>query len=517
MYDRSNRRDNVREAEAVAERVVHHFSTRPHLTLGIVTLSKAQADAVEDAVAAARKDRPDLDPYFTEDRLGGFFVKNLETVQGDERDVIILSVGYGPDAQGKLRATFGPINREGGWRRLNVAVTRARHRVEVVASFHGADLADSTNKSVQHLKRYLQYAEQGPAALATAAPDADAAPESPFEEDVLDTLRGWGYDVQPQVGVAGFRIDMAFRHPGAPGSYVLGIECDGAMYHSSRTARDRDRLREEILRGLGWNLHRIWGTDWYRIRKDAQRRLRTSVEAACAVDPHAPTSRPESVVADVPVTAEVEIVPVEESDRSEWSRPYRAMRPMELFELRRLLGKQTGLGQVDLREPEAIDLVAELARHVISVEGPIEEEVLIGRVREAWGLDRAGQIVQASVRRALGRLGRKNLAVQVGTAWHTPGHPAVFARTPSADLDRKKVLHVPPPERQVALLEILSESPGLQRDELARETARFFGWLRLGADIRAAFDQDIEALIAGDGIEEGPSVLIPRKDRSARR
>lgn len=517
VYDRSNRRDNVREAEAVAERVIHHFSTRPHLTLGIVTLSKAQADAVEDAVAAARTDRPDLDPYFTEDRLGGFFVKNLETVQGDERDVIILSVGYGPDAQGKLRATFGPINREGGWRRLNVAVTRARHRVEVVASFHGADLADSTNKSVQHLKRYLQYAEQGPGALATAAPDADSAPESPFEEDVLDTLRGWGYDVQPQVGVAGFRIDMAVRHPGAPGSYALGIECDGAMYHSSRTARDRDRLREEILRGLGWNLHRIWGTDWYRNRKDAQRRLRTAVEAACAVDPHAPTARPEPVVADVPVPAEVEIVPVEESDRSEWSRPYRAMRPSELYELRRILGRQTGLGHVDLREPEAIDLVAELARHVISVEGPIEEEVLIGRVREAWGLDRAGQIVQASIRNALGRLGGKNLAVQAGTAWHMPEHPVTFARTPSADLDRKKVLHVPPAERQVALLGILSESPGLQRDELARETARFFGWLRLGADIRSAFDRDIEALIAGDSIEEGPSGLVPTEDRSASR
>nr|WP_158754345.1 DUF3320 domain-containing protein [Streptomyces sp. NRRL F-2580] len=517
VYDRSNRRDNIREAEVVADRVIHHFSTRPHLTLGIVTLSKAQAEAVEDAVAKARKARPDLDSHFTEDRLGGFFVKNLETVQGDERDVIILSVGYGPDAQGKLRATFGPINREGGWRRLNVAVTRARHRVEVVASFHGSDLSDSANKSVQHLKRYLQYAEQGPTILATAAPDPEAAPESPFEEDVLDTLRSWGYDVQPQVGVAGFRIDMAIRHPGAPGAYALGIECDGAMYHSSRAARDRDRLREEILRGLKWNLHRIWGTDWYRNRKDAQRRLREAVEAACSVDPHATATGLEPVVVAVPVTAEVEIVPVEESDRSEWSRPYRAMRLEELYELRRVLGRQTGLGNIDLREPEAIDLVAELARHVISVEGPIEEEVLIGRVREAWGLDRAGQIVQASVRKALERLRRKNLAVQAGTAWNTPEHEVTTARTPSADLERKKVLHVPPAERQVALLGILSESPGLQRDELAKESARFFGWLRLGADIRAAFDQDIEALIARNSIEEGPSGLIPMEDRSVGR
>ncbi|MFI2640601.1 DUF3320 domain-containing protein [Streptomyces sp. NPDC018610] len=512
VYDRSNRRDNVREAELVAERVIHHFSTRPRLTLGVVTLSKAQADAVEEAVNKARQGRPDLDPYFTEDRLGGFFVKNLETVQGDERDVIVLSVGYGPDAQGKLRSTFGPINREGGWRRLNVAVTRARHRVEVVASFHGSDLPDSTNKSVQHLKRYLQYAEQGPAVLAMAAPDADAAPESPFEEDVLDTLRDWGYDVQPQVGVAGFRIDMAVRHPGAPGSYALGIECDGAMYHSSRAARDRDRLREEVLRGLGWSLHRIWGTDWYRNRKEAQRRLREAVEAACAVDPHQSDPEPEPAAAAEPATAEVAIVPVEESDRSTWSRPYRALRREELYELRRVLGMQMGLGDIDLRESQALGLVAEVARHIVSVEGPVEEEVLIGRMREAWDLDRAGQIVQASVRKALTRLGSKKLAVRVGTAWNLPDRKVTTARTPSADFDRKKVSHVPPAERQVALLGMLSESPGLRREELARETARFFGWLRLGTDIRAAFEADIKELIACGLVITGPSGLVPADD-----
>ncbi|MFI1423102.1 DUF3320 domain-containing protein [Streptomyces sp. NPDC020731] len=513
VYDRSNKRDNVREAELVAERVIHHFSTRPHLTLGVVTLSKAQADAVEDAVIKARRSRPDLDGHFTEDRLGGFFVKNLETVQGDERDVIVLSVGYGPDAQGKLRATFGPINREGGWRRLNVAVTRARHRVEVVASFHGADLPDSANKSVQHLKRYLQYAEQGPAILATASPDADAAPESPFEEDVLGTLRGWGYDVQPQVGVAGFRIDMAVRHPGAPGSYALGIECDGAMYHSSRAARDRDRLREEILRGLGWNLHRIWGTDWYRNRKDAQRRLREAVEAACAADPYAP-SVPEAAPAPVPAAAptEVAIVPVTESDRSEWSRPYRALGWEELHDLKEVLCTAAGLPGIDLRDPAARKVVAEVALHIVTVEGPVEEDVLIGRVRSAWLLDRSGQIVQSSIRDALARLRKKNKAVRSGTVWDLPGRDVTVARTPSPDFDRKKVSQVPTAERRIALLGILSESPGMVREELARETARFFGWLRLGPDIKAAFDRDIEGLIADGLVTTGPSGLVPVED-----
>ncbi|MFF4094297.1 DUF3320 domain-containing protein [Streptomyces sp. NPDC001834] len=508
VYDRSNRRDNVREAELVAERVIHHYSTRPHLTLGVVTLSKAQAEAVEDAVAHARRTRPDLDEYFTEDRLGGFFVKNLETVQGDERDVIVLSIGYGPDAQGRLRAAFGPINREGGWRRLNVAVTRARHRVEVVASFHGADLPDSANKSVQHLKRYLQYAEQGPAVLTTAAPDADAAPESPFEEDVLDTLRREGYDVQPQVGVASYRIDMAVRHPRAPGSYALGIECDGAMYHSSRAARDRDRLREEILRGLGWKLHRIWGTDWYRNRKEAQRRLLEAVETACSADPYASAPEPTPVPAPEEAPTGLAIVPVAESDRSGWSRPYRALSWEDLCGLKVSLSAGAGLPGIGLHEPEAQPVVAEVARHIITVEGPIEEEVLIGRVRDAWQRDRATQVVQSSVREALAQLRRTKQAVRFGTAWDLPGRDVTVARTPSREFDRK-VSQVPSVERRIALLGVLSESPGMRREELARETARFFGWLRLGSDIRTAFDDDIEVLLTRNVIEEGPSGLVP--------
>jgi very-short-patch-repair endonuclease len=229
--------------------------------------------------------RPDLATKLSEDRLDGFFVKNLESVQGDECDVMIMSIGYGPDDQGKLGTNFGPVNKEGGWRRLNVAATRARLRMEVVASFHGGDLPDSPNPSVQRLKEYLQYAQFGPRVLATSAADSAAETESPFEDEVLAVLRNWGYQVQPQVGVAGYRIDLGVRHPAALGMYALGIECDGAMYHSSRAARDRDRLGEGVLRNLGWNLHRIWGTDWYRNRPQAEQRLREAVERAVAADP----------------------------------------------------------------------------------------------------------------------------------------------------------------------------------------------------------------------------------------
>ncbi|WP_367323597.1 DUF3320 domain-containing protein [Streptomyces sp. HUAS ZL42] len=539
VYDRGGRSDNPVEAAKVAQRVIHHFDTRPEHTLGVVALSKAQAEAIEYAVQKARAARPDLDHHFTEGRLDGFFVKNLETVQGDERDVIILSIGYGPDHRGKLLSTFGPINREGGWRRLNVAVTRARRRMEVVASFYGGDLPDSTNKSVQHLKRYLQYAQHGPEILQTEAADPDAAPESPFEEEVLEVLRGWGYAVQPQVGVAGFRIDMAVRHPGAPGTYALGIECDGAMYHSSRAARDRDRLREAVLRDLGWRLHRIWGTDWYRNRRDAMARLRAAVEAACAEDPHAvrvappvgldasggdrgngdSTADPAGGTASAgrgesakegsagPAAPRVEFVTVD-AGPAPWSRPYQDVEPDLLAEVRDRSSSQRGMWGVELQDPDALDVVADVALCVVEVEGPVEKEVIYTRVRLAWGLGRAGQVVRDRIDRALRRLLKQGKIVHAGTAYDRPGHKTEFARTPTERCARR-VAEVPAAERQLVLRNVVDEGPGVHREDLLREAARFFGWARLGADIRDALTGDIDALIAAGDLIESEGGLMP--------
>ncbi|MGW2569422.1 DUF3320 domain-containing protein [Streptomyces sp. NPDC001537] len=539
VYDRGGSSDNPLEAAKVAQRVIHHFDTRPEHTLGVVALSKAQAEAIEEAVQKARAARPDLDHHFTEGRLDGFFIKNLETVQGDERDVIILSIGYGPDHRGKLLSTFGPINRDGGWRRLNVAVTRARRRMEVIASFHGGDLPDSANKSVQHLKRYLQYAQHGPAILQTEAADPDAAPESPFEEEVIDVLRGWGHEVQPQVGVAGFRIDMAVRHPGSPGTYALGIECDGAMYHSSRAARDRDRLREAVLRDLGWRLHRIWGTDWYRNRRDAMARLRAAVEAACAEDPHAvrvappvgldgsgghrgnhdstadPAGGPASAVRGEsaeggsagPAAPRVEFVTVD-AGPAPWSRPYQEVDPVLLAEVRVRSSNQRGIRGVELQDPDALDVVADVALCVVEVEGPVEKEVIYTRVRLAWGLGRAGQVVRDRIDRALRRLLKQGKIVHVGTAYDRPGHETQFARTPTERCARR-VAEVPTAERQLVLRNVVDEGPGVHREDLLREAARFFGWARLGADIRDALTGDIDALIAAGDLIESEGGLMP--------
>ncbi|MFJ5711414.1 DUF3320 domain-containing protein [Streptomyces sp. NPDC093105] len=517
VYDRGGRRDNRSEAAFVAQRVLHHFDTRPGLTLGVVALSQAQASAIDLAVQQARLNRPDLEQYFTEDRLDGFFIKNLESVQGDERDVMIMSVGYGPDEHGKLGLNFGPINKSGGWRRLNVAVTRARHRMEVVASFRGGSLADSTNESVRHLKRYLEYAETGPSVLAQDLLPSDAEPDSPFEESVLEVLRGWGYQVQPQVGVAGYRIDIGLRHPSLPGSYALGIECDGAMYHSSKAARDRDRLREQVLTGLGWRLYRIWGTDWYRGRAAAELRLREAVEGAIRqgppsrgtpvalprqprpVDHH--TGAAESVLAvptsddgsagvtaigapaavPAPIDVEYERVPVDTQVERDWSAPYET--------------RWISAGSAhELHVPEARSALRRVVTGIVEGEGPIHEDLLVQRVREAWGLAKAGSRVRTAVAEVAQALVWSRSIRSDGAFYDVVDRTTFTARRPQGGQDPRKVLHVAPAERRLALRELAAECPGMSEEELMKQGCEFFGWRRLGSDIRATLTADIAEL-----------------------
>lgn len=194
------------------------------------------------------------------------FIKNLENVQGDERDVIFLSIGYGKDETGQLSLNFGPINKAGGGRRLNVAVTRARQAITVISSIRADDIDTrrSSSEALHQLRDYLAYAESNGRRLEHAVFNGPATFDSPFEEDVWQMLVDRGYQVHSQVGRSRYRIDLAVVDHAHPGRYLLGIECDGATYHSSPTARDRDRLRQSVLEGLGWTIHRIWSRDWMR-------------------------------------------------------------------------------------------------------------------------------------------------------------------------------------------------------------------------------------------------------------
>ncbi|QGN50495.1 DUF4011 domain-containing protein [Micromonospora sp. WMMC415] len=280
------------EVSRVVELVLEHAEKRPDESLGVITMGIKHAERVETALRRALLDRGDFDEFFRDQGEEPFFVKSIERVQGDERDAIILSVGYGKGPDGRMLYRFGPINNVGGQRRLNVAVTRARQRATVVSSFSARDM--DPNKLNAHgaklLRSYLEYAESQGERLATL----DNAPTlNPFEADVRDCLTAAGIPLVAQYGVSGYRIDFAAQHPDRPGEMVLAIEADGATYHSSPTARDRDRLRQEHLERLGWRFHRIWSTEWFRNRQKEIARVKAAYDTAVAeASRPAPVTRP---------------------------------------------------------------------------------------------------------------------------------------------------------------------------------------------------------------------------------
>jgi very-short-patch-repair endonuclease len=274
------------EVNKVVELILEHAEKRPRESLGVIAMGIRHADRVQRALDQALMRRAELGQFFDANAEERFFVKNLERVQGDERDAIILTVGYGKDRGGNLPFRFGPLLSLGGQRRLNVAVTRARQRMTLISSFSHLDMDLAKVRpgtGVELLRFYLEYAASGGKRLGDLS--TTDFPMNSFEAEVFDVLESKGIPLVPQCGASSYRIDLVAQHPKQRGRYVLAIECDGASYHSSATARDRDRLRQQQLENLGWKFHRIWSTDWF-MRKDEEvnRALAAYENAVASVD-----------------------------------------------------------------------------------------------------------------------------------------------------------------------------------------------------------------------------------------
>ena len=276
-YDRGSSSANPKEAEDVVEAIFDHFDRYGDTkSLGVGTFSVAQKNAILEKLEERRRERPEFEPLFSENKDERFFVKNLETIQGDERDVILISVGYGFDNERKMSLNFGPLNQDGGERRLNVLITRARQKCVVFSNFKASSMKLTANPphGVRALREFLEYAEN----LTMGTHTGEEHTSAPFEDAIASFLEENGYIVDKQIGCAGFRVDLAIVDEENPGKYILGITTDGKMYASSKVARDRDRLREQVLEGLGWKLYHLWSTDWYRNRDLGRKKLLEFIE-----------------------------------------------------------------------------------------------------------------------------------------------------------------------------------------------------------------------------------------------
>lgn len=475
VYERGARRVNAVEASKVVERVLLHRRNHPDLSLGVVAFSASQQAEIVAQVEAAALTHPELNDLVAEDRLNGFFVKNLENVQGDERDVIIFSIGYGPDANGHFTMNLGPVSsKTGGWRRLNVAITRARRRVELVTSILPSDLdRGAENPSLVHLKNYLRYALHGH----VTAPVADSDSGGGLGVQIAHLLRGWGYEVDESVGLGDHRVDVAVHHPGRAGEYVLGIEADEPDYARGGVARDRDRLRPSLLIGLGWHLHHAWSTAWYVDRDREEQHLRDAINAAISSGPASDRigSRP-------PVEMVEELVP--EQARPSWVVDYRPVRV------------QTS-GHFPIDDPRSRPALLDAVLEVAAGEGLVHEDLVQERVKAAWHVSRTTAAVRSAIESAIRTLADRGQLEYRRPFLAMPGGRTERVRGGSERVDGsvRRVAHIPPDELELAIVLSLRDARTVDSDELKVFVARAFGWKRVGADISSALDEALTNLV----------------------
>jgi very-short-patch-repair endonuclease len=495
VYDRGNTRTNPREARTVAEAVIHHARLRPEQTLGVATFSVAQRQAIQKELESLRRAHPELEPFFAEDATEPFFVKNLENIQGDERDVIFISVGYGKTEKGDLAHAFGPLSGEGGERRLNVLISRAKLRCEVFCNFRGADidLERTQARGVAALKMFLSFAETG----RFDTHDSEGVHDSEFEQQVAERLSALGHKVESQIGASGFRIDLAVTDPDHPGRFLIGIECDGAQYHSSRSARDRDRLRQQVLESHGWIIHRVWSADWYLRPKEELKKLCDAIAAAKTEWAMRDEEKADTDVAEAVAPPAAEAAPAPPAPVAE--------KPLLYIEADFQVNSRADPQSLTTRE------LAGVVTSIAAIEGPVHEDEIVARVRYLWDLPRTGPRLKAAVSAAL-RFAVSEDSVTEADGFYGAPDQAVRIRdrsqVTSAGLRKPDML--PPVEIEAAVIKVVDDNYGAARADLAPAAARLLGFATTGAALKTRIDDRV-AKLETDGrlIEKNGLLVLP--------
>jgi hypothetical protein len=474
IYDRGKTKINRREARVVAERVISHLLAG-RKSVGVIAFNLQQANAIDEELERLRIEHPEVETNFAGDRLDRVFVKHLESVQGDERDIIIFSVGFGKDQDGKFTMNFGPINKEGGYRRLNVAITRARDLVEVVSSVRAADfaLSDTSGRGARLLREYIRYAETGGASLTDSRPAKDQGSQHLLTASIGEAVITLGYKPVYDVGVGSFRVDVGIHDPARPDGYALGIVTDGPTYSLTPTARDRDRLREEVLTTeLKWQIHRIWSLDWVRNRQAEIARL----EKALQEQPPLP-SPTENNDNDAPARERTERL-VADLQRAVDSRHFAWVVDYQRADLPSI---NTGYEfHESINRDQQRDLIIELAR----IEAPIHIDTAIFEIARAFGYRRTSDRIWRAARQAI------EMAIRIGAVelkgdfiWR-PAQTLDAVRTPGQEDPVYRDIEAIPPEEIDLAFQKLMEAGATDESELIPVVAKVLGFDRVGPRIR---------------------------------
>ncbi|PUA34785.1 DNA helicase [Paenibacillus elgii] len=498
-YDRGKTKQNRAEAEAVIQEIERRLQD-PKLrrqSIGVVTFSAVQQNLIEDMLDEALARNPELETWSQE--MGEpIFVKNLENVQGDERDVILFSIGYGPDASGKVSMNFGPLNRDGGWRRLNVAVSRARHEMKVFSTLKPEHLNTSRTSAqgVAGLKAFLEYAEKGKEALGFRnSVSTSHSRVQGLEVQIADELRKAGHQVDVQIGVSGYRIDLAVVDPRDSSKYALGIVCDGYGYSQAKTARDREILRYRVSEQLGWKLHRVWSLDWWENPKRELQRIEQALEIVLqkAKEPIHEASLSVSQVSQVPSSSKIEGnavqpltgVTAKKTNHMEEYHPYTV--PL------------TGLPSEEFYSTNHTLTLCKQITDTIEHEGPISKQQLCKRVLQAWGMSRTGSRIERRFDEVFAKLRlTKTEHDQTVFFWPQSTTPHTYAkfRVSLQENERRNAEDMPPEEIANAIKHVLTGQISLPREDLLKETVKLLGYQRSGTSLDKVVRSGIEVAIA---------------------
>ncbi|MCP8687132.1 DUF3320 domain-containing protein [Marinobacterium sedimentorum] len=497
-YDRGGSRANLGEAQAVALAVLEHIRHKPTQSLGVVAFSVAQREVIVLEVERLRREYPETEEFFKYHAGGDeFFIKNLENVQGDERDTIFISIGYGRTAAGTLGLNFGPLNSKGGERRLNVLISRARLSMEVFCNFTADELKVDASSAfgLRALKVFLKYAETG---VLPASQETGREPDSPFEVEVKQAIERLGYEVEPQVGCQGFYIDLAVRDPNKPGRFILAVECDGASYHSSVAARDRDRLRQSVLEGLGWRFHRIWSTEWFRNAAAETGRLKEVIEGSIRYQDNLDSQTDAALPKNESAVVAPEIVRSKLADDSATIPPYKPVSH-----------KILGMPVVNdfLGIPDSI--VCTAIKAIAEAEGPVHINLLTSRLLVASGLSRAGQRIQSKMVACIVTLQASGFVQWRDDFVSIPNQ--VIALRDWSDLPpaQRKFEMVSNDELRHALLVTVRDGYSLERADCMSAALSLIGFKRLTTAIKVRLDGLIDGLIGENRfVESGGRVQL---------
>jgi hypothetical protein len=493
-YDRGKTRQNSFEAKAIIDEIKRRLSD-PQLakkSIGVVCFSSVQQILIQNMFDELLRANPELESIALETQEP-IFIKNLENVQGDERDVILFSVGYGPDKEGKVSLNFGPINREGGWRRLNVAVSRARYEMRVYSTLRAdqIDITRSASEGVASIKAFLEYAEKGRATLGLRK-DTTLSNENGFEKILAEKIHRHGYEVNTNIGCSGYRIDIGIVDRNKPSEYILGILCDGNNYHAAKTARDREIIQQDVLKLLGWTVHKVWSTDWWENPERVIDDVLVAIKNAVANEGKK-INEPMNEIMTTGEDKKEDFILNSASLRetSTITEKNHSENIYKICELEIVLSSSSN----DFLDFANTLKIKNQINQVLEIEAPIKKNLLAKRVLAAWNISKLGSRIKAHFEMLLSQMEIKQTDQNEDSVfWNSLLDPENYEgyRVATIDGQKRDAEDIPSYEIANGVKEILNNQISLPKEDLIREASKLFGFARAGAQVELAMKKGIE-------------------------